>query len=165
MVQTQTISTSPIFSHFLQRLYLNASKKTILDYEPAEVVDIALQKLQKAGVELIEWRSLLYRRMNVPVILKVNLNTSSLLHFSSSNVIQPGLFLCHSGSPFGRCLRDSFRYGSSHCVPFQASPEDRGRLSGERSFPSDHSLDFTLVCPTSSNLSSFVFYSFAIGTR
>lgn len=97
MVQTQTISTSPIFSHFLQRLYLNASKKTILDYEPAEVVDIALQKLQKAGVELIEWRSLLYRRMNVPVILKVNLNTSSLLHFSSSNVIQPGLFLCHSG--------------------------------------------------------------------
>jgi hypothetical protein len=47
--------------------------KTILDHEPPEVVDIALQKFQKAGVELIEWRAL--RRMNVPVILKVSFNT------------------------------------------------------------------------------------------
>jgi hypothetical protein len=72
MSQTQTISTSPNFSHFPQRLFLNASTKTILDHEPPEVVDIALQKLQKAGVELIEWRALLCRRMNVPVILKVS---------------------------------------------------------------------------------------------
>jgi len=77
MSQTQTISTSPNFSHLPQRLFFNTSTKTILDHEPAEVVDIALQNLQKAGVELIEWRALLCRRMNVPVILKVSFNTLS----------------------------------------------------------------------------------------
>lgn len=74
MSQTQTISASPSFSPF-HRLYLDtSSRQSVLYLDPAEVVDIALQKLQKAGVELIEWRSLLYRRMNVPVVLVVSFN-------------------------------------------------------------------------------------------
>ena len=38
---------------------------------PEELVDVALHKLQVAGFELIEWRTPLYRRMCVPVILMV----------------------------------------------------------------------------------------------
>ncbi|TDL15806.1 hypothetical protein BD410DRAFT_796009 [Rickenella mellea] len=41
--------------------------KDILDYEPEEVVDIALQALQNVNIKLVEWRALLYRRMKVPV--------------------------------------------------------------------------------------------------
>lgn len=50
--------------------------KTVLSCDgglsPEELVDRALKTLQDAGVQLIEWRSLLYRRMGVPVVLKVN---------------------------------------------------------------------------------------------
>ncbi|KAF8345524.1 hypothetical protein F5887DRAFT_167063 [Amanita rubescens] len=42
----------------------------ILRREPAEVVDMALGRLQKAGIVLLEWHSLLYHRMNVPVLIK-----------------------------------------------------------------------------------------------
>lgn len=43
----------------------------ILNLQPAEVVDLALERLQTAQIILIEWRALLYRRMNVPVLVKV----------------------------------------------------------------------------------------------
>jgi hypothetical protein len=55
---TQGILTHPI-------------NKNVFDLPPAELVDLALSRLQNAGVKLIEWRALLYRRMNVPVIVKV----------------------------------------------------------------------------------------------
>ncbi|KAI1791229.1 hypothetical protein LXA43DRAFT_973244 [Ganoderma leucocontextum] len=42
----------------------------IYAYPPEELVDKALKTLQDAGVELIEWLSLLHSRMNVPVIIK-----------------------------------------------------------------------------------------------
>ncbi|KAF9530516.1 hypothetical protein CPB83DRAFT_850459 [Crepidotus variabilis] len=42
----------------------------ILNHEPVEVVDMALERLQKAGVELIEWRAQLYRRMQVPIVVR-----------------------------------------------------------------------------------------------
>jgi len=45
--------------------------------EPSAVVDLALYRLQKAGVALIEWRSLLYRRMNVPFVIKVSVSNYS----------------------------------------------------------------------------------------
>ncbi|KAL4250063.1 hypothetical protein ABKN59_004914 [Abortiporus biennis] len=45
-------------------------KWSVSTCEPAEVVDRALHALQQAGVQLIEWRALLYKRMNVPVIVK-----------------------------------------------------------------------------------------------
>ncbi|KAF4613878.1 hypothetical protein D9613_007534 [Agrocybe pediades] len=39
-------------------------------HHPAELVDLALQALQRAKIEIVEWRSLLYRRMNVPNLVK-----------------------------------------------------------------------------------------------
>ncbi|EJF64501.1 hypothetical protein DICSQDRAFT_51896 [Dichomitus squalens LYAD-421 SS1] len=42
----------------------------IYEFSPEELVDKALKTLQNAGIELIEWSSLLHRRMNVPVIIK-----------------------------------------------------------------------------------------------
>ncbi|KAI0062295.1 hypothetical protein BV25DRAFT_1804045 [Artomyces pyxidatus] len=44
--------------------------KSLLDLLPEEVVEIALQRLLHAGVELIEWRAPLYRRMKVPIMVK-----------------------------------------------------------------------------------------------
>ena len=38
---------------------------------PEALVDLALQQLSAAGVKLIEWRAMLYRRMSVPMIPKV----------------------------------------------------------------------------------------------
>ncbi|KDR77351.1 hypothetical protein GALMADRAFT_139336 [Galerina marginata CBS 339.88] len=64
-----TLSSSPDFSHIPPQKFIQDAKKEkhILDYQPAEVVDIAIQALQNVNVKLIEWRALLYRRMNVPV--------------------------------------------------------------------------------------------------
>ena len=42
-----------------------------LDEHPAVLVDKALQTLQREGIQVIEWRALLYRRMKVPVFVKV----------------------------------------------------------------------------------------------
>ncbi|KAF8328987.1 hypothetical protein F5887DRAFT_1006143 [Amanita rubescens] len=49
---------------------LKQNNDDILRREPAEVVDMALGKLQTAGIVMLEWLALLYRRMNVPVIIK-----------------------------------------------------------------------------------------------
>lgn len=46
--------------------------KDVFDRRPAELVDVALTRLQEAGVELIEWKALLYRRMAVPIIVKAS---------------------------------------------------------------------------------------------
>ncbi|KAI0826572.1 hypothetical protein BC628DRAFT_1320151 [Trametes gibbosa] len=46
------------------------SSSDIYTSSPEELVDKALHALQEAGVQLIEWKSLLYRRMGVPVIIK-----------------------------------------------------------------------------------------------
>ncbi|KAJ7221700.1 hypothetical protein GGX14DRAFT_430698 [Mycena pura] len=43
---------------------------TLLDYEADEIVDIALSRLQEIGVELIEWRELVYGRMDVPLVFQ-----------------------------------------------------------------------------------------------
>ena len=43
----------------------------IYELSPEELVDKALKALQNAGIQLIEWKSLLYRRMGVPLIIKV----------------------------------------------------------------------------------------------
>ncbi|KAI0775014.1 hypothetical protein BD413DRAFT_603049 [Trametes elegans] len=42
----------------------------IYDDSPEELVGKALKALQEAGIQLIEWKTLLYRRMGVPVIVK-----------------------------------------------------------------------------------------------
>ncbi|TDL22820.1 hypothetical protein BD410DRAFT_769812 [Rickenella mellea] len=62
-------SPNPDFSHIPPQKLVHGVKteQDILDYEPGEVVDIALQALQNDNIKLVEWRALLYRRMNVPV--------------------------------------------------------------------------------------------------
>ncbi|KAF8530433.1 hypothetical protein BU17DRAFT_36186 [Hysterangium stoloniferum] len=72
MSQTETITTSTSNGHLSQQICLNPppNDDQILHYESAQVVDMALERLQRAGMMLIEWRSLLYCRMNVPMIVK-----------------------------------------------------------------------------------------------
>ncbi|KAH9940638.1 hypothetical protein B0H21DRAFT_754562 [Amylocystis lapponica] len=51
-------------------LEIKSPSPSIFDQTPLDLVDLALATLQSAGVEPVEWRSLLYRRMGVPVLLK-----------------------------------------------------------------------------------------------
>jgi hypothetical protein len=55
----------------------------ILNHEPEEVVDLALEKLQEAGIMLVEWHSLLYRRMNVPLVIRVSLMSGEISYIRS----------------------------------------------------------------------------------
>jgi len=68
------ISTKPNLnsSRIILNAPLNSKEDDILNNKPEVVVDKALERLQRAGVVLIEWRALLYRRMNVPIIVKVS---------------------------------------------------------------------------------------------
>ncbi|THH15917.1 hypothetical protein EW146_g4641 [Bondarzewia mesenterica] len=78
MSTTQTISISPtassLFLHNSDSKYpikdvnVNVEDET-LDGTPEELVDKALHRLQIAGVQLIEWGTLLFRRIGVPVML------------------------------------------------------------------------------------------------
>ncbi|OJT01780.1 hypothetical protein TRAPUB_7836 [Trametes pubescens] len=57
--------------HF-QEAHPNApSASDIYASSPEQLVDKALHALQEAGVQLIEWKTLLFRRMGVPVFFKV----------------------------------------------------------------------------------------------
>lgn len=65
--------STPFCLHFSPKSYDQTIHiPTILDGHPAEVVDMALHALQSAGFQLIEWRALLYRRMKVPILIKVS---------------------------------------------------------------------------------------------
>lgn len=73
MSLTQTITIHHRFTSsqtFIDSPYLK-KYDGILNLQPVEVVDLALERLQTAQIILIEWRALLYRRMNVPVLVKV----------------------------------------------------------------------------------------------
>ncbi|KAJ3503261.1 hypothetical protein NLJ89_g8510 [Agrocybe chaxingu] len=63
-------SSPPGFDQFPQKLSQKLIKKDILDNSPAWVVDAALHALQQAGIEPVEWGSLLYNRMHVPTLIK-----------------------------------------------------------------------------------------------
>lgn len=52
---------------------VDSAPKDVFDNSPSHLVGVALARLQAAGVELIEWRAMLYRRMSVPVIVRVNI--------------------------------------------------------------------------------------------
>ncbi|THH16508.1 hypothetical protein EW146_g4140 [Bondarzewia mesenterica] len=76
MSPTQTIAIFPPSSYlFLPNSDSKYPIKDVnvqderLDETPEELVDKALDRLQMAGVQLIEWGTLLFRRMGVPVIL------------------------------------------------------------------------------------------------
>ncbi|KAI0349715.1 hypothetical protein OH77DRAFT_1414481, partial [Trametes cingulata] len=47
-----------------------ASTTNLHDLSPEELVNMALTALQQAGIELVEWKTLLYRRMGVPLVVK-----------------------------------------------------------------------------------------------
>ncbi|KAL1949849.1 hypothetical protein VTO73DRAFT_8730 [Trametes versicolor] len=56
--------------HFQEARPYPPSASNIYASSPEQLVDRALHALQEAGVELIEWKTLLFRRMGVPVALK-----------------------------------------------------------------------------------------------
>jgi len=74
MLQSAMPKPLPNLPH---NLYKNAKISNILDNHPAEVVEIALNALQRAGIQMIEWRALLYRRMRVPILVSVSSNINS----------------------------------------------------------------------------------------
>jgi hypothetical protein len=81
MSLTQTTVEPEVF----QRLCLKGlDEGSILNKEPAEVVGMALQELRRAGVELIEWRAELYRRMHVPIVIMVSIDSTSPRIFDSN---------------------------------------------------------------------------------
>jgi hypothetical protein len=44
---------------------------SLLGLDEEELVDIALTRLQCACIQVVEWGALLFRRMNVPIVVKV----------------------------------------------------------------------------------------------
>jgi hypothetical protein len=65
-----------------------------LNLLPEEMLDIALEKMQSVGINLVEWRTLLYRRMNVPRIVSVSLLGLFLFfHYALSLLCRTTLFL------------------------------------------------------------------------
>ncbi|KAJ7162031.1 hypothetical protein C8R46DRAFT_1103279 [Mycena filopes] len=68
---------------------------SILDNDPSEVLDLALSRLQAVGVEVIEWRDLVYRRMKVPASIT---NYSYLV--ADTLVAQASQVLTDLGLPF-----------------------------------------------------------------
>jgi hypothetical protein len=85
LTHTTTITmslTQSISSTYIHSILLSAPIKpkdilprdvSLFDLEPEALVDMALHKLQTTGTRIIEWRSLLYKRMHVPVIITVSL--------------------------------------------------------------------------------------------
>ena len=73
MSLTQTTVQPEVFPKLLLK---SLDAGNILKNEPAEVVDMALQELRRAGVELIEWRAELYRRMHVPIVVMVSVDST-----------------------------------------------------------------------------------------
>jgi hypothetical protein len=61
---------------FAETLTATSLPGDLLDFKPAEVIDVALCRLQDIGVELIEWRVLVFARMDVPVMFRVCMVTS-----------------------------------------------------------------------------------------
>ncbi|TEB34231.1 hypothetical protein FA13DRAFT_1729739, partial [Coprinellus micaceus] len=47
-----------------------STPKDVFERSPEELVDVALSRLRAAGIQLIEWMALLYRRMDVPIIIR-----------------------------------------------------------------------------------------------
>ncbi|KAI0323404.1 hypothetical protein GY45DRAFT_1406172 [Cubamyces sp. BRFM 1775] len=63
-------SSTPINGSSPNARPLTSIATDIYECPPEELVDKALKTLQETGLQLIEWRTLIYRRMGVPVILK-----------------------------------------------------------------------------------------------
>ena len=69
---SQTVTQTITQTHSSLFLNLPAKEETIFFHDPAVVVDIALERLHQASIVLLEWRAALYRRMNVPIVVKAS---------------------------------------------------------------------------------------------
>lgn len=77
-------------------------KDCILNHEPEEVVDLALEILQGAGITfIVEWHSLLYRRMNVPVVIRVSPMSGEIL--GPDRIFTVYNRISHIWSPMNHC--------------------------------------------------------------
>lgn len=70
---TPTTSLPPLYPQKYSQDVKDSNDSSILEHHhPTELVDMVLEALEKARIGAVEWRSLLYRRMNVPTLVKVN---------------------------------------------------------------------------------------------
>ncbi|KAH9474863.1 hypothetical protein JR316_0013331 [Psilocybe cubensis] len=100
------------------RLIKDVKQDNILDKHPAEIVDIALDTLQSLGIQLVEWRSLLYRRLGVPVLV---LDYSFLvpdddLDRASDLLTRTGLPLSPPNKLFMKTYGDFYAKGRFHRI-------------------------------------------------
>ncbi|KAF8549497.1 hypothetical protein OG21DRAFT_1478836 [Imleria badia] len=141
-------------------------RNNVFDRTPAELVDLALSTLQAAGVQLTEWRALLYRRMNVPVIVKDYsyivpdsdlAAASDILKDVGLPVSPPSRLLTrvegdiHTKGRFHRLTRSSAPAWAQHLVLFPASfisltPEEVSPAPSIHLSPSVFTT--TIRCPT-----------------
>ena len=92
----QHSSTNYPMDHFTNITPQKADNSTIYEFSPEELVDKALKTLQDAGIQLIEWLSILHRRMGVPVIIKVS-SPHSRFYFQTLTLV-----LSLAGFPLSR---------------------------------------------------------------
>jgi hypothetical protein len=75
-----TTLTNHSVAAFPPRVCLDAPIKQdnddILHCELGDVVDMALGRLQSAGIVLLEWHAVLYHRMNVPILVRARISIS-----------------------------------------------------------------------------------------
>ena len=95
-VQPPTL-TKPRLDHFSNMYPPQTDTANIYDSSPEELVDGALKALQDAGIQLIEWQSLLHRRMNVPVVIRVSSDSLCVKSFSSVSRTQDFHYLIPDG--------------------------------------------------------------------
>jgi hypothetical protein len=126
-------------------------KEDILRFEPAEVVDMALGRLQRAKIVLLEWQSLLFHRMNVPVVIRVRICMSMpvpmVLSFRTFRISCP---TSSSTMPHSFFLRWAF-IDASFFTPLDAPSEDR-RGPRLRSYSTWHSIHNHFPPSTTLNL-------------
>ena len=131
----------------------------------AEVVDMALGRLQRAGIVLLEWHSLLHHslhRMNVPVLIRVRICISRPVPMV---IYLIEFFICRARQEARPCLSHSLFDGPSSFTPFVAPSEDRRRLSSQGALLSDHSYDLVFVHTAPGTLSTIIFHPRRLWTR
>ena len=132
-------------------------------FKHAEVVDMALGRLQRAGIlVLLEWHSLLHHRMNAPVLIRVRICISRPVPMV---IYLIELFICRARQEARPCLSHSLFDGPSSFTPFVAPSEDRRRLSSQGALLSDHSYDLVFVHTAPGTLSTIIFHPRRLWTR
>ena len=91
-------------------------KSSILDHQLEQVTDMALEQLQKAGMDLAEWRAALYRRMNYSFLVSDD-------RLKESSVTLSGMGLPLSTPQYTLKADGDFQAkGRFHCITRAMSP-------------------------------------------